>query len=172
MIRAARPVGTVQRLTRFAQTAGDLMTSEPATVPLTATLREAASILTARGLAAAPVVNDRGQPVGSISRYDVARCAGRAADSLGRSCDFFDVDDLVSWSSSNRLTSIVPDVPPRIDVRNVMAREVFKIQSDAPAARVVQALLTKHVQRLFVVDDDGRLVGTISAVDVLRNQRR
>jgi CBS domain-containing protein len=63
MIRAARPVGTVMRLIRFAQTAEDLMTPDPIAVPLTATAREAASLLTERGLAAAPVVNNDGRPV-------------------------------------------------------------------------------------------------------------
>lgn len=172
MIRAGRPVGTVLRLIRFAQTAEDLMTPDPVAVPLDASLRETASLLTARGLAAAPVVNDGGQPVGSVSRLDIARLAGRTAGRIPSASDFFDVDDLVSWSSTDRLTAIVPDVPARVAVREVMDRRIHRVRWDASAAKVVEELLAKRVQRLFVVDDDGVLIGTVGALDVLRDLRR
>jgi len=172
MIRAARPVGTMLRLIRFAHTAEDLMTPDPATVPLDATAREAASVLTERGLAAAPVVNDEGRPVGSVSRTDIVRLAGRAIGSGRTAAEFFDIDDLVSWSASDRVTPIVPDVPGRVAVRELMDRRVHSIRRGASAAKVVEELLAKRAPWLLIVDEDGRLIGTVGALDVLRNLRR
>lgn len=172
MIRAGRPVGTVMRLIRFAQTAEDLMTPDTVTVPLDATARMAASLLTERGLAAAPVVNGDGRPVGCVSRSDIVRLAGRAIGNGRTAAEFFDVDDLVSWSVSNRITPIVPDVPGLVPVREVMDRRVHCVGRAASAARVVEELLAKHVQRLLVIDEGGRLIGTVGALDVLRNLRR
>ena len=172
MLRARRPVGTVLRLIRFAQTARDLMTPNALSISLGATVREAAALLTERGLAAAPIVNEDGRPVGTVSRTDIARCAGRSANSGGVASEFFEVDDLMSWSSSNRITPIVPAVPDSVSMRNVMDRRIHCIPHESSAAKVVEELLARHVQRLLVVDDDGRLIGTVSASDVLRNLRR
>lgn len=172
MIRAGRPGGNVLRLIRFAQTAEDLMSPDPATIPLDATAREAASLLTERGQATAPVVNDDGRPVGCVSRADIVRLAGRAVGQGRTAAEFFDVDDLVSWSASNRMTPIVPDVPGGIGVREIMDRSIHCVGRGVSAANVVERLLAKHVKRLLVVDENGRLVGTVSAVDVLRNLRR
>jgi CBS domain-containing protein len=45
---------------------------------------------------------------------------------------------------------------------------VFCVHADTPAGKVVDKLLALNVRRLFVVDDEGVLVGVISAFDVLR----
>ena len=101
------------------------------------------------------------------------RPRGRTAAGDGRTAaEFFEVDDLVCWSSSDRVTPIVPDVPGRAAVREVMDRRVYRIRRDASAARVVEELLARHAQRLMVVDGHGRLTGTVGALDVLRNLRR
>jgi predicted transcriptional regulator len=53
-----------------------------------------------------------------------------------------------------------------------MDRRIHRIGGGASAAKVVEELLARHVQRLMVVDADARLIGTVSALDVLRNLRR
>jgi CBS domain-containing protein len=123
-------------------------------------------------LAAAAVVNEEGRPVGSVSRADIARLAGRSAGSGRAAAEFFEVDDLVCWSSSDRVTPVVPHVPGRVGVREVMDRRVYRVRRDASAAKVVEELLARHVQRLMVVDGQGRLIGAVGALDVLRNLRR
>jgi CBS-domain-containing membrane protein len=59
----------------------------------------------------------------------------------------------------------------RTRVRDVMTPAVLCVTPETPAPRVVQQLLKLNVHRLFVVDDDGVLVGVISTVDVLRHLR-
>jgi CBS domain-containing protein len=49
-----------------------------------------------------------------------------------------------------------------------MTPAVFCVHTDTPAAKVVDKMLALNVRRLFVVDDDGVLVGVVSAFDVLR----
>ena len=171
MIRAVRPPASVLRVIWSAQKASDLMTPSLATVSLDATVGDAARILTANNLHATPVVNDLRRPVGSISRIDIILYAGRSPGIRAVS-ELFDVDSLVSWSSSNHLVPIIPDLPERMNVRNVMDRRIRCVQRDAPVAHVVRELLDQNEERLFVVDDDGALIGEVSAHDVLRNLRR
>ena len=52
-----------------------------------------------------------------------------------------------------------------------MTPVVFCVRPETSAAKVVEKMLALGVRRLFVVDDDGVLVGVVSAVDVLRRLR-
>jgi CBS domain-containing protein len=48
---------------------------------------------------------------------------------------------------------------------------VLCVCPETPAAEVVDQMLRLNVHRLFVVDEDGVLVGVVSATDVLRHLR-
>ncbi len=54
-----------------ARTAADLMTPNPVSISRAASVREAAAFLTARGISAAPVIDDAGRPIGVVSRSDI-----------------------------------------------------------------------------------------------------
>jgi CBS domain-containing protein len=54
-----------------ARTAGDLMTPNPVSISRGSSVREAAAFLTARGISAAPVIDEAGRPIGVISRSDI-----------------------------------------------------------------------------------------------------
>ena len=53
-------------------------------------------------------------------------------------------------------------------IRDLMTPVVFSVSPTTPAHKVVEQLVDLKVHRLFVVDDDGVLVGVISALDILR----
>src|SRR5438876_12353514 len=53
-----------------AETAAELMTSNPVSLRDTATLAEAIALLTDKGLSAAPVIDAAGHPIGVLSRRD------------------------------------------------------------------------------------------------------
>src|SRR5437868_3767311 len=59
------------RLVLEAGTAADLMTPNPVSIRDTATLAEAVSLLTDKGISGAPVIDDAGRPVGVLSRADI-----------------------------------------------------------------------------------------------------
>jgi CBS domain-containing protein len=58
------------------------------------------------------------------------------------------------------------------DVREIMTATVLSVRPDDPAWEVVAKLAAHKVQRLFVVNLTGALVGVISAFDVVRKLRR
>jgi CBS domain-containing protein len=63
----------MNRLILQAETAEDLMTSNPVSVSENTTSREAASLLTYREINAVPVINQAGRPIGVLSRADLLR---------------------------------------------------------------------------------------------------
>jgi CBS domain-containing protein len=53
-------------------------------------------------------------------------------------------------------------------VADLMQTDLSTVPPDAPVAEVVQAMADGHVSGLPVVDSDGRVLGVVSATDVLQ----
>lgn len=128
-------------ITLLAETAADLMTAGPVSLPTTATVGEAAAFFTARGFGAAAVIGAAGRPVGVVTKSDL----------LVHAC--------------GRPGGLEHNPTP---VESVMTPTVFSVRADTPARSVVAQLLALHVKHLFVVDAAGVLVGLITPTDVLR----
>ena len=71
-----------------------------------------------------------------------------------------------------------PDQAPRPErsrkaaqVRDLMTPALLAVAPETPLASVAEQMVTGNVHRLFVVDEDGVLVGVISALDLLRHFR-
>lgn len=148
----------VAPLTLQARTAAELMTTNPQSLRRDATVAEAAAFLSTRGFSAAPVIDEAGRPVGVVSRTDLLRHHGQKAVRLLAAPPGYEGD-------GSELDTNTP-------VRDVMTPAVFCVHADAPTAKVVAKMLALDVRRLFVVDDDGVLVGVVSAFDVLRGLDR
>ena len=155
-----------------ARTAAELMSPNPLSLRETATSREAACFLTERGISAAPVINEAGEPVGVLSQTDLVVHARERNDSLvtseGYLEDFTEFAETPGeprdvWSGLK-----VERVSDKALVGDLMTPTVFTVRLDAPAAQVVEDMLALRVHRLFVVDADGVLVGVVTATDVLR----
>lgn len=67
---------------------------------------------------------------------------------------------------ANRAPDPVPQ-PGRMTVADLMTRDVVTIRSDAPISDAVDHLAESHVTGLAVVNGQGRLVGVVTASDVL-----
>ncbi|MBI1913177.1 MAG: CBS domain-containing protein, partial [Planctomycetes bacterium] len=153
-------------LTLAADTAEQLMTPNPVSISASASVQEAIALLTDRGFSAAPVIDEAGRPVGVLSRSDILIHQREYT----RHASLFDQTE---W-----------DVPPRraregfevevVDstlVRDIMTPILFTVALDASCKQVVEQMLSLKVHHLFVVDEDGALVGVISSLDILRHLR-
>ena len=54
-------------------------------------------------------------------------------------------------------------------VWEIMNPVFFSVARETSAAVVIDAMVSLHVHRLFVQDDEGKLVGVVSTTDVLRH---
>jgi CBS domain-containing protein len=160
---------TLPRMTLQAETAADLMTPNPVSLRGDATLKEALALLTDRGFSAAPVIDRAGRPVGVLSRSDILVHDREQVDYLKPRPEFYDRSELTLHSGERLPAGFQVENAERTCVSEIMTPAVFAVDPDTPAARVVQQMLGLKVHRLFVVDENGVLVGVISALDVLRN---
>lgn len=131
-------------LTLPSMSARELMVADPVSLPRTATIRGALNLLTAKGLDAAPVINDAGRPVGVVSESDILTHISEQQFGVRQALE----------------AALIADI---------MTPVVISIVPDAPAERVVEEMVAHKVQRLYVVDGAGILLGVIGAMDVLRH---
>jgi CBS domain-containing protein len=128
------------------ETAADLMTPNPVSIQEDAPLSELLALLSERGPGAAPVIDEAGHPVGVATHAD-----------------------LVIHERERRRAGLGESNADPSRVRDIMTPAVFSVSPQVSVAKVVEEMQALGVHRLFVVDGNGVLVGTISALDVLRH---
>ena len=147
--------------------AADLMVSNPISLRADANVHEALALLTDKGFSAAPVIDDAGRPIGVLSRSDLLIHDREKSDYLTPSPAYFYEQELHTRHGKPKPGFQVENVDPTT-VRDLMTPAIFAVGPTTPAAKVVADLIGLHVHRLFVVDDDGILIGVISTTDVIK----
>jgi CBS-domain-containing membrane protein len=125
----------------------DIVTRTVVTMPDTATVGDAWTMLAERGLGQVPVVDAQGVLVGLLTRADLTR-----PDRLpGPNMHVLVWRALLSQSVAEVMWSPVPSVAMDTDIR-----------------RVARVLLDTGLPGLPTVDDLGRVTGFVSRTDILR----
>jgi CBS domain-containing protein len=146
------------------ETAADFMTPNPLSLRQDATIREAVDFLTAKGISAAPVIDEGGRPVGVLSQADIIVHDRNHGPVETPVTSYYDESEppTAGKSDSQRISD-------EERVRDIMTPAVFSVTPETPASRVIAEMIGLNVHRLFVVDSVGVLTGVISALDVLRH---
>ncbi|MCI0383748.1 CBS domain-containing protein [Streptomyces sp. CNQ085] len=135
----------------YRHTVGDVMTEDVVTFRPDTPLPEAAALLDANDIVAAPVIDDDGAPVGVVSASDVLRHETGMPDPQGQ-----DGDDERPWGKARARTA-----------GTLMSSPVFTARADWTIPRVARELRRRHVKQLPVVDEDGLLAGIVTRSDLL-----
>jgi CBS domain-containing protein len=149
IMRAMLPIDPLPILVLDGKTAAEIMTPSLVSLPATATLEEAAALLTDKHLAAVPVLNSNGDAVGVLSRTDLVAHERAQANRLapGRECK-------------------AKNGP--LQVQSIMTPVVIAVSPETPASTVVRTMLGLSIHRVFVTGIDGTLLGVVSSTDILR----
>src|SRR5438477_7037330 len=150
-----------------AETAADLMVPNPISLRADANVREALVLLTDKGFSAAPVIDEAGRPIGVLSRGDLLVHDREKVDYLAPGPTYFYEQDLRTRKGQPRSGFQVENVD-QTTVRDLMTPAVFAVSPDTRAPKVIKEMLALHVHRLFVVDEEGILIGVVTAMDVMR----
>jgi CBS-domain-containing membrane protein len=127
--------------------AEEIMTRDPRTIPMSASIADAVDALESMHVRHLPVVDEQGILVGMISDRD-----------LGPLMKTFIIDATVER---------MPYPPDERRVTEVMSTSPIALREDAELAEIIDTLIDERVGALPVVDDADGVVGIISYVDVL-----
>jgi len=135
----------------YHRTVGDVMTEEVVTLRPDTPIHEVAALLDANDIAAAPVVDDDGAPIGVVSASDVLRHETGLPDPQGQAGD-----DESAWGKARARTAGA-----------LMSSPAFTASADWTIPRAARELHKRHVKQLPVIGDHGLLTGIVTRGDLL-----
>ncbi|WP_305885948.1 HPP family protein [Streptomyces sp. C10-9-1] len=133
------------------RTVGEVMTREVVTLAPGAPVGQAARLLAARRVGAAPVLDGEDRVVGVASRGDLAS-GGRDRPGTGAA----------------REPSGAEGAAEGLTVRHVMAAPAVTVHPEQRVAVAARAMERRGVDRLPVVDEADRIIGIVTRRDLLR----
>jgi len=142
--------------------ASNVMTKNPTTISQDAKVKETVVLFRSTQLHDLPVVDDENRPVGSVSTRAILHAAVPA---------YADDKLLAAMKGGPDIGSVYNNLKiiSEKQVREVMDRHIRPIHADTPTSAVAAMLTNLHHDcfNVLVVDDDGKLIGTISARDIV-----
>lgn len=147
-LRPSEPAWEIEQ-TRVTLTARQIMTAPIVTVGATARLSQVANAMVLHKLKRLPVVDERGTLVGLVSRFDLLRTVAQ-------------------FPARDHARDPVPRLGQGVAMTDVMRRDVPTVLVDAGIPEVLQALISTRLNLTFVVDATKRVVGLITAAELLQ----
>lgn len=135
----------------------EIMTRDVTTVGPDTSAREVVELLLGKLFKAVPVVDHQHRVIGIISDGDLLRGAGMPLRlAVGERLEAEDLRRFLDQVSREK------------SAREIMTSPVIMAREDEALGHVVQKLLEHNLKRLPVVGADGKLVGMVSRLDILR----
>jgi CBS-domain-containing membrane protein len=141
----------------------DVMSSGVVTISIKATINEAVALILDERVTALVVVDHNERPVGVFSETDLARFERERPHVMMGAQDQLRVDELNMGSGDNHFNVVTVDNPKIVDWMTPM---IITVNVKDNLAIVCKTLTCNHIHRVFVNDDNRRLVGVISAMDI------
>ena len=120
---------------------GDVMSVDPITVSVDASIEQAQEILRLNHLTGLPVVDADGSLVGVLSQSDLV------------------------WGPGLHVAALLRKKPSGLRVGELMTSPAVTVELDTPVTDAARVMLANRVHRLVAVDGAGRPVGVLSATD-------
>lgn len=164
-VAAAKPSPEPVRGSFAERTAGDVMVRRVVTVPADATLTEVERVLADNKISGVPVVDDEGCVLGVLSVRDLIEHHAEESRQRRRGPSFYQLD-AQDFDEDELFAYDLPD-DPAATAEQVMTPQVLSVEPTTPLRAVAATMVRQAVHRLLV-QDDGKMVGIISAMDLLR----
>jgi CBS-domain-containing membrane protein len=146
--------------------AANLMTRNVVTTNPDTMVSDAIVLLRRHRLHDLPVIDGEGHPVGVLTARAILHHALPA---------YASEDLLAAMQASPDLPSVHERLRAMAEhhVSDVMSTRILSVREHAPTNAIAAMLVLMHndSQNILVTDDDGRLVGTISALDVIQRDQ-
>jgi CBS domain-containing protein len=132
--------------------ATDIMTQNPLTIPIDATVADAVQLLQSAGFRHIPIVNAEHEVIGMLSDRDLR------ALSVPRTIK-------EDWFGEFRIAL-------ETKVARAMTANVITVDEETAVTEIIELMLDHGIGAVPVVDAERTLIGIVSYVDVLRSLQR
>ena len=131
-------------------------------------VKDLAEFLVSNGISGAPVVDNDEKLLGVVSVTDVARYTSISEEEsdVRSSHDYY--TDALDFSFDDDLFSDIEiDADQVTTVKDIMTPTVHDVDAEASMREVCNAMVKNRIHRVFV-SSQGKIIGVVSALDVLR----
>ena len=142
----------------LAQTVQDVMRTEVVSVAPDTPVAEVVTLLLQKGYRSLPVLDEDGRPLGIITDGDLLRQTG-----LATRLDLQEALPAVQWQQQ-----VAELRQQNGKAADVMTQPVITVRATDTIRQTVARMVEHDLKRLPVVNEDGRLTGWISRVDIFR----
>ena len=152
-----------------APTAANIMQRDVIVVYQNDTLQEAMSLMTQNHVTGLPVVNSKSKCVGIVTASDILNYEQDHPEYHEANSDMaqhFD-PETERWESV-RVSSFALEEFGDVHVEEVMSTELVSVHTDASATEVAKKMIQEGIHRVLVLDDNFRLYGIITSMDIVR----
>jgi CBS domain-containing protein len=140
---------------------GDEMSTEVISIESDAPLLKALDLMEEQAVTALPVVDDEGRCIGMVSTTDVA-CAARAT-----AIELQQLDQAGEGDRPRLLKALIANGMAHQSVRKAMRYKLKCVHQETSIAKAGNKMLWTRFHHLPVVDEEQKLVGIISTLDLL-----
>lgn len=147
--------------------ARDVMQTSVISVEPSTPLAKVARLFLEEEIHGAPVVDETEQLLGVISVTDLLRAVGDEHENAGSSAVYF--RDVLEFSGPD-WTSAPQDFQDRLEqlsVGDVMRAGVVTVADDTTVPEIAKLMRAQRIHRVIVVSAAGRVVGLITALDLV-----
>ena len=151
-------------------TAADIMVTDVVTIDPSDSLRDAMASMTENHVTGLPVLDRKGRCVGLISATDILNYEqDHSEETEGANADMarYYNPESQRWESI-RVTSFALEEFADVPVRDLMTRELVSVGPETSITDVAEKIVELDIHRALVLDEDGRLLGIVSAIDFAR----
>jgi len=140
--------------------AKDIMTKKVITISKDATLAELAKLLIKNKISGVPIVDKREELVGIVTEADIIVKESNLPFPLSFSFAFLESYESYTKSTKEYLETRVEEV---------MSTNVKTAREDMPIGKVVNIMVNNNINRLPVLNNDGKLTGIITRADIIKS---
>jgi CBS domain-containing protein len=154
-----------------ALTVKDVMSPQPVCVDGSLSVEAARMLMLERGVSALPIVDSEGRPIGIVSKTDLLREIPEyeyrefRQERPSRPPDPLEVEPDDGDDESDGFFVVKMPFRP---VTEVMTPFVVVLEEATPLARAAQVMVDERVHRLPIVDEEGKVTGILSTLDIVR----
>ncbi|AOT71699.1 CBS domain-containing protein [Geosporobacter ferrireducens] len=144
--------------------AKDIMNRQIITVTEEMTVDETARILLDNKISGVPVVDEQNKVIGIVSETDLIY-----REKHLHIPSFISILDGVIFLESTKELEYQVRKMAAFKVKDVMTKKVLTIHEDTELEDIVDKIVEKKINRLPVIDSEGKLVGIVTRSDILRH---
>lgn len=146
--------------------AKEIMSAPAISVNENQTLQEVLELLAKHRFSGAPVVDAENRVIGVISDTDIIRYSHQInviplSNLSGWISPYADISDLASIRKGYELLT-------KTKTSQIMTKKVYTVNEDAEANEVAQLMNRRKINRVPVINSEGKLVGIITRADMVQ----